>query len=82
METFTEEDTRYKEHCTWDDDASVPSKVGTLGPHTVLPVNPLYFPESHQGSEISSLSKVTLILGKSRSHRTPNLGCRGAESLE
>ena len=40
----------------------------------------LYFPESHQQSEISSLSKVIWVLGKARSHRTPNLGCRGAES--
>ena len=36
IETFTEEDTRYKKCCTQDNDASVPFKVGTLGPHTVL----------------------------------------------
>ena len=41
---------------------------------------PLYFPESHPWSEISSLSKVILVLGKDRSHRVPNLGCNGAES--
>ena len=40
----------------------------------------LYFPESHQQSEISFHSKVILVLGKARSHRAPNLGCRGAES--
>ena len=40
----------------------------------------LYFPESHWWSEISSLSKVILVLGKARSHRSPNLGCMGAES--
>ena len=28
---------------------------------------PLYFPESHQWSEISSLSKEILVLGKARS---------------
>ena len=28
---------RYKKHCTWDCDTSVPFKVGTLGSHTVLP---------------------------------------------
>ena len=28
---------RYKKHCTQDNEASVPFKVGTLGPHTVLP---------------------------------------------
>ena len=39
---------------------------------------PSYFPESHRWSEISSLSKK--VLGKARSHRAPNLGCRGAES--
>ena len=38
IETFIEEDTRYKKHCTQDNDASVPFKVGTLGPHTVLSV--------------------------------------------
>ena len=36
-----------------------------------------YFPESHWQYEISSLSKVILVLGKARSHRAPNLGCRG-----
>ena len=41
---------------------------------------PLHFPECHQRSEISSLSKVILVLGKARSHRAPNLGCRGTES--
>ena len=40
----------------------------------------LCFPESHQWSEVSSLSKVILVLGKTRSHRVPNMGYRGAES--
>ena len=31
---ITEEDTRYKKHCTKDKDASVPFKVGTLGPYS------------------------------------------------
>ena len=39
-----------------------------------------YFPKSHQWSEVSYFSKVTLVLGKARSHRTPYLGCRGSES--
>ena len=39
-----------------------------------------YFPEFHQWSEISSLSKVILVLGKARSHRAPNLGLSRAES--
>ena len=41
---------------------------------------PSYFPEPHGQSEISSLSKVILVLGKAGSCRAPNLGCRGAES--
>ena len=41
---------------------------------------PSYFPESHWWSEISSLSKVILVLGEARSCRAPNLSCRGAES--
>ena len=41
----------------------------------------LYFPEAHWWSEISSLSKVILVLRKARSCRSPHLGCRvGAES--
>ena len=35
-ETFFKEDTKYKKHCTQDNNASVPFKVGTLEPHTVL----------------------------------------------
>ena len=42
---------------------------------------PSYFPESHWWSEISSLSKVILVWGKARSHRVPNLGCRGLSHL-
>ena len=38
IETFIEEDTRYKKHCTQDNDTLVLFKVGILGPHTVLPV--------------------------------------------
>ena len=38
IETFIDEVTRWKKHCTQDKDASVPFKVGTLGPHTVLPI--------------------------------------------
>ena len=82
VETFIEEDTRYKKWCTQDNDASVPFKVGTLGPHTVLPIAiaALWdFPDSHQWSEISSLSKVILVLGKARSCRAPNLRFSEAE---
>ena len=38
IETFIEGDTGYKKHCTQDNDTSVPFKVGTLGPHAVLPI--------------------------------------------
>ena len=38
IETLIEGDTRYKKHCTQDNDALVPFKVGTLGPQTVLPI--------------------------------------------
>ena len=41
---------------------------------------PSYFSESHRKSQTSSCSKFILILGKARSHRVPDLGCRGAES--
>ena len=41
---------------------------------------PVYFPEFHQWSEISSLSRVIIVLGKARSHKAPNLVCKGAES--
>ena len=54
-----------------------------LGPHRVLPVTiscPVLFPESCQRSEISSISKVILVVGKARSLRAPNLGRRGPES--
>ena len=74
---------RYKKHCTQDNDASFPFKVGTLGPHTVLPISISClscFPESHWWSEISSLSKVILVFRKARSHRAPNLSCKGVES--
>ena len=40
-----------------------------------------YFPESHQLSEISSLSNVILVLGEARSRRMRNLGCRGMSHL-
>ena len=83
METFTEKGTRYKKHCTWDNDASVPFKVGTwVLTHFFRSPSaaPLYFPESHWWSEIFFLSKVILGLGEVRIFRAPNLGYRGAES--
>ena len=56
----------------------------TLHKFSQLPSASLsYFLVSHWWSEIFSLSKVILVLGKARSHRAPNLGCwvtRGVES--
>ena len=60
-----------------------PLHLGTwdLTQFSQLPsVAPSYFPESHQQSEASSLSKVILVLGKARSHRALNLGCSRAGS--
>ena len=37
IKTFIK-DTRHKKQCTQDNDASVPFKIETLGPHTVLPI--------------------------------------------
>ena len=74
---------RYKKHCTKDNDASVPFKVPPwdLTQFSQSPsAAPSYFPESHWWSKISSLSKVILVLGKARSRKAPNLGCRGSES--
>ena len=94
-ETFIE-DTRNIIHRY--NDTSV--KVGTLGPHTVLPAfsstvqntlqNPLlelpsaapsYFPESHLQSEIFSLSKVILVLGKARVTRYQIWAVQGLSRL-
>ena len=43
---------------------------------------PSYFPESYRWSEICSFSKVILVLGKDRSCRVSNLGCRGLSHLD
>ena len=83
IEAFIGEDTRHRKHCTQDNDASVPFKAGTLGPHTVLPIAIswlIIFSWTHWQSEISFLSKVILVLGKARSFRVSNLSCSGAES--
>ena len=72
---------RYKKHCTQDNDASVPFKVGTVGPHTVLPIAisyPIVF--SWISSVVWNLFPFKGDLGKARNCRAPNLGCSGAES--
>ena len=81
IETVIEEDTRNIVLRTMTPQS--PSKWApwnlrqfSQSPSTVLS----YFPESHWKYEISSLSKVILVLGKVRSHRAPYLGCRGTES--
>ena len=58
---------RYKKHCMKDNDVSVPSQVGTLGPHTVSQspsTASSCFPKYHRRSETSFLSKAILILVK------------------
>ena len=82
IETFTEEDTRYKKHHMQDNDLSVPFKVGTLGPHTVLPITiscPIVF--SWMSSTVWNhfLFKGDFSFGKSQ--RVPNLGRRGPSHL-
>ena len=75
------EDTRNIAHRTMT--PQLPSKEAPwdLTPFSQSPsAAPLYFPESHQWSEISSLSKVILVLGKARHRRASNLGCREPES--
>ena len=77
-ETFIVSYTRYKKYYTYDNDTSVPFKWAPwdLTQFSQSPwAAPLYFPESHQWSEISSLSNVILVFGKARSCRLPNLGC-------
>ena len=60
--------------------ASLPLFKTLQNPLLESPSAASYFLESHRLSEISSLSKVILVLGKLRSLRVPNLCCRGAES--
>ena len=57
-----------------------PLQSGHLGTPHSSPNCPMNCPIiSHWWSEISSLSRVTLVLGKARSRRVPNLCCGGAE---
>ena len=81
-ETFTEEDTRYKKHCTQASDASGPFKVGTLGPHTVLPMAiscPVVF--SWISSTVWNLFpfKGDFSFGNTQMSQGTNLGCKKAE---
>ena len=80
METFIEENTRHIVHRKMKPQS--PSKVPwDLTRFSQSPsAAPLYFPESHQQSGISSLWKVILVLEEARSRRAPNLGCRETES--
>ena len=83
IEPFIEEDTRNTVHRTMT--AQSPSNRAprvltqfSRSPSTAQ----LNFSESHQQSEICSLSKVILVLGKARSLRVPNPDYRGTESPE
>ena len=81
IETFIEEDTRNIVHRTMMPQSPSKWAPWALTQFCQSPSAALsYFPESHWQSEISSLSKVILVLGKARSHRTQNLDCRGTES--
>ena len=74
---------RYKKHCTEDNDNSVPFKVGTLGPHKVHPIAiSLLCRTSSIGLMVRYLFpfKGDFSVGKTRSHRAPQLGCRESES--
>ena len=74
-------DTRNTVHRTVTPPSPSEQAPGDLTPSSQWPpAAPSYFPESHQWSEISFLSKVILIWGKARSCWTPSLGWRGAES--
>ena len=81
VETFIEEDTRNIVHKTVTPQSPSKWAPWDLTQFSQLPsAAPLYFPESHQRPELSSLPKVILVLGKTRSRRVPSLGCRGTES--
>ena len=58
-------------------------KVGTLGTHLVLPIA-ISYPEVFSWISLMVRHlfpfKGDFSLGKARSHRAPNLGCRGSES--
>ena len=82
IEIFTEEDTRNTVHRTMSPQSPSKHTPWDLSQFSQSPsAAPLYFPEFHWQSEISSLSKVILVLGKSGSRRAPNLGCRGLSDL-
>ena len=82
IETFIEEDTRYKKHCTYDNDISVSFKLESWT-STALPVAiscPIVF--SWISSAVWNLFpfKGVLVLEKARCHRATNLGYRGDKS--
>ena len=83
IETFVEENIRNIVHRTMMPQSRSKEAPWDLTQFSQSPPSSLcHFPESHPWSEISSLSKMILVLGKSRGHRAPNLGCRGTESIE
>ena len=84
IETLIGDDTRYKNRCTQDNDASVPFTVGTLGPHTVLSIAiscPIIFSWISLTVWNVFPFRGDFCFGKSRNHRAQILGCRGAELL-
>ena len=82
IEAFIEEDTRNIVHRTMTLGPLQSRHLGTSHSSPSCHQLPCNIFLSHQQSEISSLSKVILVLGKARNRRAPNLGCSRAESLE
>ena len=82
IETFIEEDTRNIIHRKMTPQYTPKYECWDLTQFFQSPsAAPSYFCDSHQCSEIFSLSKVTLVLGKARSLRAPNLGEGGLSHL-
>ena len=78
------EDAGYKKHCPCDNEASVPFKVGALGPPTVVLVTiscPVVFSWMSLMVWNLFLFKCDFISGKDRRCRVSHLGCSGAESI-
>ena len=74
---------RYKKHCTQDNDTSVSFKVGTLGPHTVLPIT-ISYPVVFSWISLTAGNlfpfEDDFSLGKGQKLKGAYLGWRGAES--
>ena len=82
-ETFIEEDTRNIVYRTMTPQSPSKYKTWDLTELSPLPSTALWwFPESHQRSEISSLSKVIWVLGKARSTEHHSWAVKGLSHLD